>query len=115
MTDFKVCGFQKNYKMLDSAFEKENKELYDLGVLVAHISELKDGFIVKKKLKTTTTGTKFNYKVCESQEEADAYRIKLKEMYNKLDSNLITMKLKDAITQINEISEDSPSSTSFSS
>ncbi|MGL5330182.1 MAG: hypothetical protein ACRDD7_13005 [Peptostreptococcaceae bacterium] len=97
-----VYEFQKEYYMLDNKFLKADKDLFDLGVLVAYTSELDKGFMVKKQLKTTSNGTKFNYKKIESQEEANAYSANVREMANKLDFNLIDDKFKELIEKIDK-------------
>ena len=98
--DFEVVEFQKNYSILDIRFEKVDKELFDLGILVAYTSELNNGFMVKRQLKTTNKGTKFNYKQIENQEELDNYNSKLKEMVTKLNPKLTIEKLKSKIEQL---------------
>lgn len=95
-----LSEFQKEYYMLDSRFQKNDEDLFNLGILVAYTSELQNGFIVKRQLKTNSKGTKFNYKAVESQEEADAYCEKVRAMAESLDTNLIANKFKDLINKI---------------
>lgn len=73
----KLLGFQKEYKMLTTKFKKEHPELFNLGIVVAHTSEVKEGFIVKKQLRTTSNGTKFNYEAIKSREELTQYTEKV--------------------------------------
>lgn len=98
--DYEVVEFQKEYSMLNNRFLKVDKDLFDLGVLVAYTSELNRGFIVKKQLKTTSKGTKFNYKKIDSQEEADTYCSKVMEMSKRLDPELVMKKFKAKIEQL---------------
>lgn len=98
--DYEVVEFQKEYSMLNNRFLKVDKDLFDLGVLVAYTSELNRGFIVKKQLKTTSKGTKFNYKKIDSQEETDTYYSKVREMSKRLDSELVMKKFKAKIEQL---------------
>lgn len=96
---FKVVGFQKEYSMLDTKFKKVDEDLFNLGILVAYTSELGKGFIVKKQLKTTNTGTKFNYKPVENEEEFEEYIAKVREMESKINVDLTIGKLKDKIQE----------------
>lgn len=98
--DYEVIEFQKEYYMLDNKFKKANEELFKLGIIVAYESELSKGFIVKKQLKTTNKGTKFNYKKIETEEELNNYFAKVKSMIKEIDLNLTIEKLKSKIEQI---------------
>lgn len=92
-----VVEFQKEYSMLDNKFLKADKDLFDVGVLIAHTSELEKGFMVKKQLKTTSKGTKFNYKRIETKEEANIYFAKVREMAESFDPKVINEKLEKRI------------------
>lgn len=99
MSKIKMYNFKKEYKTLTTNFEKQDKELFDIGILVAYESELKNGFIVKRQFKTNDKGTIFEYTECKTQEEADNYYDKVKCMYDKLNLKSIEKRLKDMLKE----------------
>lgn len=97
---YEVVEFQKEYSMLDNKFKKADEDLFNLGVIVAYESELNRGFIVKKQLKTTSKGTKFNYKKAKTEEELNDYIAKVKAMIKEIDMELVMREFKSKIEQI---------------
>lgn len=83
--EFIIYEFQKEYTVLDNKLKKSNEDAFKLGLLVAYTSELKNGFIVKRQLKTTNTGTKITYKQIDNQQEADKYQKKIRKMSETID------------------------------
>lgn len=99
MKDMKVRleGFQKEYKALTIDLQETNKPFYDLGILLAYYSELHNDFMVKKQLKTTKRGTKFNYVSIKDIDEYNLYHEKLNEMLNTVDTELMASGLNTII------------------
>lgn len=97
--DCEVVEFQKEYYMLNNKLKKADEDLFNLGIVVAHESELSRGFIVEKQLKTTNKGTKFNYKKAET-EELNNYVAKIKSMIKEIDLELTVGKLQSKVNQI---------------
>ena len=100
--NFEIVNFQKEYCYLNNKFKKTEEELFNLGVVVAYISELGNGFMVKKQLKTNSRGTKFSYEKINNQEELNEYVSKVKKMLDKLDSNMLISEFDDNIKKYNK-------------
>lgn len=79
-----IVGFQKEYRMLTTKLKKDKPELFNLGVIVAYTSEIENCFMVKKQLKTTSSGTKFNYEAIKSKEELEDYTEKVSSLTEAL-------------------------------
>lgn len=79
MNAIKVMEFQKEYSNVNLELTK-NKLEYDKAIIALYISELEDGFIVKRIYKTSKNGTKVTYKPCENLEEQQKY-IKIVNKY----------------------------------
>lgn len=80
MDNIKVIEFGKEFPSVNLDLMKNNPKDYDMAILVAYTLEVERGFIVKKQNKTTKKGTKFTYKLCEDEEEAKEYNLKLHEL-----------------------------------
>ena len=98
----KLLGFQKEYKMLTTKFKKEHPELFNLGIVVAHTSEVKEGFIVKKQLRTTSNGTKFSYEALKSREELAQYTEKVIGIIKTLNVEEEIKKMQETLKKSNE-------------
>ena len=83
MIDIMVIEFQQEFALLNLDMMKNDIKMYDMAIITAYTLELDKGFIVKRQGKTTKKGTKFTYKVCESEEEANKYKTKLDRMLNE--------------------------------
>lgn len=83
MSDVKVIGFQREYPSINLELMKSDERAYDMAILAVYILELKRGFIVKKQYKTNKKGTKFKYKICEDEEEAKEYGLKVSGLLNQ--------------------------------
>lgn len=80
MSDVVVIGFRKEYPSINLDLMKSNEQIYDMAILAVYTSELERGFIVKKQFKTTKKGTKFTYKLCKDEDEANEYSFKIHEL-----------------------------------
>lgn len=96
-----VCiSFQKHYKGLTTKLEKNDPDLFKLGLLVAYASELDKGFGVVKQLKTYSNGTKMNYERIDTNEKAEAYRIKCQEISDSICQEVLVKDLAERIKAI---------------
>ena len=98
----KVIEFQKEYKMLTNKFKKEHPEAFNLGVIVAYTSEVQNGFMVKKQLRTTSKGTRFTYKPIKSREELSEYTDRVINRIKILDVGPEIEKMKEFLERGNK-------------
>lgn len=98
--EFICYRFQKDYPDLNNKLLKSSKELFDLGVVVACSSELEKGFIVKKQLKTTSKGTKFNFEPATSEQELGDYIKDLKQKLKNIDVKSLEDKISQSVERI---------------
>lgn len=81
--NMKVLEYQIHYPTLNSTFEKEDKMMFDLGIIYAYSNECGKGFKVKKVSKTSKKGTKFTYESIKSEEDFEEYKLLINDMVNK--------------------------------
>lgn len=98
--EFICYKFQKDYPDLNNKLLKSSKELFDLGVVVACSSELEKGFIVKRQLKTTSKGTKFNFEPATSEQELGDYVKDIKEKLQNIDMKSLENKINQRVEEI---------------
>ncbi|MGL5714015.1 MAG: hypothetical protein ACRCX2_13420 [Paraclostridium sp.] len=84
MGEYRVCEFQKEYKMLTSKMRNKSEYFYKLGLLVAYASEIEKGYKVTKVLKANAKGTKVNYVPFKDNKDISEYIDMVKGMSAEL-------------------------------
>lgn len=84
--DIEVLEYQIQYPTLNLNLKKEDKMMFDFGIIYAHSNQCDKGFKVKKIFKTSKKGTKFTYESIKSNEDFEEYKSLINDMINKFNA-----------------------------
>ncbi|WP_084108655.1 hypothetical protein [Clostridium cavendishii] len=80
LEEVELLEYQIEYPTLNLVIKKDNKRMFDYGMLYCYTKECEKGFKVKKVNKTTKKGTKFTYTAIKNKQDFEEYKKMVNEM-----------------------------------